>query len=118
MEKVDRINGANTWSKRPATCPSCDWCSELDETHDHGWICVNCKYTSYHHAAQKEPMNIIEFFDPRNMEHLKAFKSLQENGTWPAEFCEKYLGEMKIPTLWHYSLMSKIVDAYLVDKLP
>jgi hypothetical protein len=53
-EPIDLLKGANTWSKRPACCPSFDWCSELEETHDHGWICANCKFTSYHHAAQKE----------------------------------------------------------------
>ena len=59
-------------------------------------------------------ISIVDWFNPTNHEHLKAFKELQFTGTWPKEFWVKNnMDLMVIPTCWHYALMSKIVDHYL-----
>lgn len=55
-------------------------------------------------------MNILEFFDVKNKEHLRAFKTLCDNGMWPEGFLPK---NIYFPTLWQTSLYGQLANAYL-----
>jgi len=59
-------------------------------------------------------MTIIEWFDPTNIEHLKAFQEMFQEGFWPKDFIPK---DMKFPEGWCIRLTSKLVNLYLEEKL-
>jgi len=59
-------------------------------------------------------MNIVDWFDPSNIEHLKAYKHLQDTGVWPEGFL---LEDIEMLPLWSLLLSGKIVDVYLKEKL-
>ena len=56
-------------------------------------------------------MDIIEYFDPLNKEHLKAYVHLRLRGFWPEGFIPDDLEPP--PIIWAMTIMSKIVDEYL-----
>ena len=55
-------------------------------------------------------MNIADWFDVNNIEHLKAYKHLEDTGFWPKNFLPE---EMEMPALWGVSLAHKLADAYI-----
>lgn len=57
-------------------------------------------------------MNIIEFFNPYNIDHIKAYKVLSETGFWPEGFVPD---EIKFVTLWHPMVAQKMADAWVDD---
>ena len=59
-------------------------------------------------------MTIIEFFNPLNIEHLKAYKSLENTGVWPKGFLPD---DIEIPSGWSWHIQSKIVEQFLKEKL-
>jgi len=59
-------------------------------------------------------MNIVDWFDPSNIEHLKAYKHLQDTGVWPEGFLPE---DIEMLPLWSLLLSGKIVDVYLKEKL-
>lgn len=61
-------------------------------------------------------MNLIEFFDPKNLEHIKAFEHLQQKGQWPLDFWEK-IKDMEIPNSWNYILYAKMADCWVEHML-
>jgi hypothetical protein len=59
-------------------------------------------------------MKIEEFFDPYNIEHLKAWQHLEDTGFWPKDFIPK---EIEMSSYWNYMLQSKMADAWVKWKL-
>jgi hypothetical protein len=53
-------------------------------------------------------INLIDFFDPKNIEHMMAFHKFQQQGHWPEEFWAQ-IKDMTIPNSWHYMLSQKIL---------
>lgn len=65
-------------------------------------------------SKEPEPMNIVQWFDPTNKEHLRAWQHLQTQGSWPVEFIP---GDVTFPTLWQASIAWKMADLYLASAL-
>jgi len=59
-------------------------------------------------------MNILDYFDPSNIAHLKAYRHLERTGMWPEDFLPE---GTEMLSLWRFLLSDKIVDAYLKEKL-
>ena len=59
-------------------------------------------------------MNIIEWFDPHNKEHLKAYKHLEDTGAWPKGFVPR---DIIFTTSWMASLNRKMADCWVNHKL-
>jgi hypothetical protein len=55
--------------------------------------------------------SIVEYFNPYNVEHLKAYKVLAKTGMWPEDFIPKSLDNA--PTLWQVALVNKMADAWV-----
>lgn len=75
----------------------------------------SCKYGDYDCPALKpktgEPkMTIVEFFDPYNVEHLKAYRHLEKTGFWPVSF---YPENVEWPLIWQAALTAKMTQAWL-----
>lgn len=58
--------------------------------------------------------SIIDWFDPCNINHLRAFKDIQDGIPWPDGFLPE---DIEFPTLWLTTLMSKITDIYIDSML-
>lgn len=54
-------------------------------------------------------MNIVEYFDEYNIDHLKAFTSIVEKGVWPEGFIPEGI---EFPPQWQLSLISKMALAW------
>ena len=59
-------------------------------------------------------MTIIEWFDPNNIEHLRAFQQLNNTGVWPTGVAPTGI---EFNHLWQVTLTAKLADAYLDLKL-
>ena len=57
-------------------------------------------------------MNIVEFFDPTNPEHMKAYKHLRDTGVWPKGFIPE---NILFEPYWYIRMLHKLVG-YLLDK--
>jgi hypothetical protein len=55
-------------------------------------------------------MNVADFFDPYNVNHLKAFKYLNERGCWPDKFIPE---SVSFTPTWIYDLTVKMAKAWL-----
>ncbi len=55
-------------------------------------------------------MKITEYFDPCVIEHLRAFKHLQNNGFWPTDFLPDGI---EFPELWQITLQSKMAGEWI-----
>jgi len=55
-------------------------------------------------------MDIIEFFDIENKEHLKAYAELQNKGRWPKRFIPK---GTTFRVQWSLTLLYKMTAAYM-----
>lgn len=58
-------------------------------------------------------MTIVEYFDPYNIEHLKAYKHLHDVGYWPVGF----VNNLEIHDYWSHNIDRKIIDAWIKEKL-
>lgn len=56
-------------------------------------------------------MEIIEWFDPYNVEHVKAYEHMIETGVWPKDFIPEGI---TFPTGWCASLNYKMAAAWAV----
>jgi hypothetical protein len=54
---------------------------------------------------------IIEWFDPNNAEHIKAYHHLENSGAWPQDFIPEFNNKF-FPTGWHIMLQTKILDHF------
>lgn len=60
--------------------------------------------------------NLVDFFDPHNIEHIRAYKHLMETGKWPLDFAIEASGH---PTtqLWQVEIVNKMANAWVEMKL-
>ena len=54
---------------------------------------------------------IAEFFDPYNVEHLKAYRHLEKTSFWPENFLPTELKDES--SCWQVELVAKIARAWL-----
>lgn len=59
-------------------------------------------------------MTLLEWFNPQNIEHLKAYVALSKTGHWPENFLPP---NIEIPAMWHVSLLNKIAEQWIKYKL-
>lgn len=59
-------------------------------------------------------MNIVDFFDPNNLDHVLAYEHLRKTGIWPDNFIPT--GTEFTPQ-WHVLITAKLADAYVDWKL-
>lgn len=52
--------GSHGTVPKPEKCPKCKWCSEIATTVDGGWRCANCKWDSYHQAAEDAAKELVD----------------------------------------------------------
>lgn len=57
---------------------------------------------------------IVDFFDPHDINHVAAWKALEETGAWPQGFIPE--GTV-MSEGWHRSLSYKMADAWVEHKL-
>ena len=55
-------------------------------------------------------MTILEFFDPCNLDHLKAYRHLERTGCWPAGFVPE---DITFPNCWQISLVGIMASKWL-----
>jgi hypothetical protein len=59
-------------------------------------------------------MLIQEFFDPMNIEHIKAYRNLQNKGVWPKEFIPE---GTEFGPGWQALIAFKIANLYIEQKM-
>jgi hypothetical protein len=65
-------------------------------------------------VPKKPKQSIVDFFDPYNVEHLKAYRVLEKTGFWPKEFLpEDDYKNMEWPLIWQAALTAKMTAAWL-----
>ena len=57
---------------------------------------------------------IDEWFDPHNIEHLRAYSELELTGRWPVGFIPS---DVELRPAWHIILLSKMADCWLEEQL-
>ena len=62
-------------------------------------------------------MNLSDFFDPYNIEHIKAYKHLQNKGAWPKEFFDKVKENIAADPHWYLSISMKMSNAWVKHSL-
>lgn len=55
-------------------------------------------------------MMFSEWFDVKNIDHLKAYRQLQNTGAWPVGFVPS---GAEMEPQWQFLLLSRLADAYL-----
>lgn len=55
-------------------------------------------------------MDIINWFQPKSIEHIRAYKYLREKGAWPEGFIPN---GMKFGPYWQIELESLLATTYL-----
>jgi len=55
-------------------------------------------------------MDIVEFFNPYSVEHLKAYEHLSKHGKWPAGFLPENL---EYSNVWQVGIVNKMANAWL-----
>ena len=56
-------------------------------------------------------INFVNWFNPRNKEHIQAFRHLKNTGMWPKDFIPE---NVKMDAYWHMRLVDKLAN-YWVD---
>lgn len=59
-------------------------------------------------------MFIWDWFDIKNIEHLKAYRHLEDNGQWPKGFIPK---DVKFGSSWSVILKGIMASEYVREKL-
>lgn len=59
-------------------------------------------------------MKISEYFDPENIDHLKAWNHLSMKGAWPVGFLPD---DIEIEPMWAYVVSFKMAKVYVKEKL-
>ena len=63
-------------------------------------------------------VDIVEYFDPYNMDHIRAFKYLMDNYRWPDLFWTEMMGKnIIISPSWQVRLASKMADEWVKHAL-
>ena len=56
-------------------------------------------------------MNILDFFNPLDIDHLKAYQYLQKKGKWPEGFID--WDNIVVDPNWQMILQSKMADLWV-----
>ncbi len=59
---------------------------------------------------------IIQFFDPRNNDHLRAYRHLEKTGLWPEGFVDG-LRSVGMGILWQTCLSQKMAEYWIASRL-
>jgi hypothetical protein len=59
-------------------------------------------------------MRVDEWFDPKNREHMLAYKHLGLHGTWPEGFIPQ---DADFPASWFPMIAAKIAHVYMTEFL-
>lgn len=59
-------------------------------------------------------MTILDWFEVENIEHLKAYRHLQDTGSWPKDFIPKNNEFVSLQTT---ILANRLADRYVEEKL-
>lgn len=59
-------------------------------------------------------MNIYDWFNPNDVEHLKAYNYLMNTGFWPKDFIPK---DVVFSSCWQSELTSKMAAFWVKEKL-
>jgi hypothetical protein len=63
-------------------------------------------------------MTLVEYFDPHNIEHLRAIKYLWDVGWWPQSFQDEYKSKHVTREVGDYSqLINKLAELYVNERL-
>jgi len=62
-------------------------------------------------------MNTSDFFDPYNIEHIKAFQHMQKTGAWPAEFFDRVKENIRNEPHWYVTIQIKMGQAWVKHSL-
>ena len=84
---------------------TCRRCGETKPVWAGKGVCEDCL---------KDCVDIVDWFDPENMDHLKAYLHLQKTGTWPEGFIPDNIIR---GSGWAVTLMAKMTDRWLKLKL-
>ena len=60
-------------------------------------------------------MTVVDFFNPKNIEYIKAFEYFMEEGRCPKDFCIEKYGVDFYNSKWGYKLVEKISDTYIKE---
>jgi len=64
------------------------------------------------------PKMLANWFDPTNLEHLRAFKALSKGFGWPKDFYAKMMRDgVIIHDAWQQYIESRIVARWIQEKL-
>lgn len=61
--------------------------------------------------AIKKRKTVVEFFDPYDSDHLRAYEHLKKCGLWPEDFIPEDIDCSD--TLWQVGLVNKMAEAWL-----
>jgi len=61
-------------------------------------------------------MNIVDWFDVKNIEHLSAYKILQDTGMWP-ESSDFIPEDIEFLMDWRRGVSNKIASAFIDEKI-
>ena len=59
-------------------------------------------------------MDVVEWFDVNNIEHLRAFSHVTKKGSWPEAFIPS---DLEFPPGWNIAIAAKLASAYMEEKL-
>ncbi len=57
--------------------------------------------------------SIVDWFDPNNIEHIKAYQTLERTGMWPKDFLPE---NILLTDTWQVGIMAKIASCWIVHK--
>jgi hypothetical protein len=55
-------------------------------------------------------MTIYDWFDPDNIDHIKAYNELQTNGVWPKGFIPN---NVTLGPMWHINIAFILADRWV-----
>jgi len=55
-------------------------------------------------------MKFLEFFNPLDIDHLRAYQHLQKKGTWPANFIPV---DIEFDQFWQVMIQAKMSDLWV-----
>jgi len=62
--------------------------------------------------------SIVDWFDPKNIEHLRAYNHLRNYGVWPLSFSVEFNDrDIEFVPSWQILLLGKIANEYINEKL-
>jgi hypothetical protein len=60
--------------------------------------------------GEPSKINIVDWFEPYNLEHLRQYRRFEKFGNWGFEFIPEYV---EFTTGWQIGLVAKLANAHL-----